>query len=106
MEAYRQAELERRLATLKAQLREAQRVVKAMESRRQSALRRVEQSRAAKAHAWENMPCDYLDAELERQHQSDEQMMLVAEENFMWALSREASVCATICKEIQSAYEH
>lgn len=106
MEAYRQADLERKLATLKAQLREAQRVTKAMDSRRQSALRRVEQSRAAKAHAWENMPCDYFDAELERQSQADEQLMLVAEENYVWALSCEASVCASICKEIQSAYEH
>lgn len=106
MEAYRQAELEARLVTLKAQLREAQRVTKAMDTRRASALRRAEQSRAAKAHAWANMPCDYLDAELEREAQASEQYLLVAEENYMWSLQREASVCAHICKAIQQAYEN
>lgn len=106
MEAYRVADLERRLTTLKAQLEESQRVTKAMAKRRAIALARVENIRARRAQAWANMPCDYLDAELERESAQQEQLMVYAEENFMWALARESKVCEEICKVIQRAYEY
>lgn len=76
-----------------------------MDKRRAVALQRVDNARKQRAEAWIQMPCDYLDHELERQYAGAVQLLALADENYLWALAKEEKVCAAIRKAVQEAYE-